>query len=145
MALDTNTRLILYKLVNGGVIDEVNGCLSTGKESVVFHGRYREDPANPESPSLECAIKVFKTTLTEFKNRQQFLHGDRRFEDRVGKQGARKLVKLWAEKEMSNLERMRQAGMPCPRVVHQRKHVLVMRFLGEKGEAAPKLKVLILL
>jgi len=140
LALDANTRLILYKLVNSGVLDEVNGCLSTGKESVVFHGRFREDPQNPESPQQECAIKVFKTTLTEFKNRQQFLHGDRRYEDRVGKQGARKLVKLWAEKEMANLERMRVAGVPCPRVVYQRKHVLVMTFLGNEGTAAPKLK-----
>ena len=61
--------------------------------------------------------------LTEFKQRQQFLHGDRRVEDRVGRQSARKLVKLWAEKESSNLERMARAGVPCPEVVLQHKHV----------------------
>lgn len=138
LALDAPTRLILYKLVNGGVVDEVNGCLSTGKESVVFHGRYRP---NPDAPAqAECALKVFKTTLTEFKNRTAFLQGDRRFEARVGKQGARKLVRLWAEKEMSNLLRMEEEGVPCPHVVRQRKHVLVMSFLGKDGVAAPKLK-----
>ena len=140
MALDPATRLLLYKMVNGGVLDEVNGCLSTGKESVVFHGRYR-DADQADAPEREAAIKVFKTTLTEFKNRQQFLHGDRRYEDRVGRQGARKLVRVWAEKESANLERMRAAGVPCPHVVVQRRHILVLGFLGDQGVAAPKLKV----
>lgn len=30
--LDPRTRLILYKLINRGIINEINGCLSTGKE-----------------------------------------------------------------------------------------------------------------
>lgn len=141
MALDPATRLMLYKLVNGGIVDEVNGCLSTGKESVVFHGTFRPQPENPECVARECAIKVFKTTVTEFKNRQQFLHGDRRYEDRVGRQGARKLVRLWAEKESANLQRMARAGLACPTVVVQRRHILVMSFLGNDGRDAPKLKV----
>lgn len=35
--LDPRTKLILYKLVNNGVLDSVNGSISSGKESVVFH------------------------------------------------------------------------------------------------------------
>jgi len=90
-----------------------------------------------------CAYdpQVFKTTLTEFKERQQFLQGDRRFEARVGRQSARKLVKLWAEKEMANLIRMHRAGIRCPRVVLNRKHLLVMTLIGSDGRPAPKLKV----
>ena len=34
-ALDPKTRVLLYKLVNGGVLDSVNGVISTGK---VLHG-----------------------------------------------------------------------------------------------------------
>lgn len=105
MAMDKNTRLTLYKLLNRGILTEVNGAISTGKESVVFHGRAHQDARDETSPEIECAIKVFKTTLTEFTQRQQFLHGDRRFERRVGRQHARKLVRMWAEKEMSNLTR----------------------------------------
>lgn len=140
MALDQKTRLILYKLVNGGVLDEINGSISSGKESVVFHGTSPLDSSDPSAGSEEVAIKVFKTTLTEFKNRQQFLHGDRRFEARVGRQSARKLVKLWAEKEYANLTRMARAGLHCPQVILQRKHVLVMSFVGRDGRPAPKLK-----
>ena len=35
--LDPKTRLILFKLVDGGVLEEVNGCISTGKEANVYH------------------------------------------------------------------------------------------------------------
>ena len=35
--MDPKTRLILYKLVNSGVLEDVNGVISVGKESVVFH------------------------------------------------------------------------------------------------------------
>jgi RIO kinase 3 len=138
--LDPKTRLVLFRLVDSGVLEEVNGAISTGKEAVVFHGTRKLDPADPESATEEVAVKVFKTMLTEFKQRQQFLHGDRRFEDRVGRQSARKLVKLWAEKESANLIRMDRGGMHCPKVVTQNKHVLAMTFLGKDGVPAQKLK-----
>ena len=54
----------------------------------------------------ECAIKVFKTTLTDFKNRAQYVKGDVRFfKDEFKKQNPRKIMKIWAEKEEANLRR----------------------------------------
>ena len=53
----------------------------------------------------ECAVKVFKTTLNEFKTRDRYIRDDHRFKDRLGKQNPRKTIKLWAEKEMCNLMR----------------------------------------
>ena len=35
--MDPKTRLILFKLVDGGILEEVNGCISTGKEANVYH------------------------------------------------------------------------------------------------------------
>lgn len=62
---------------------------------------------SPEDRTVppECAIKVFKTTLNEFKNRDRYIKDDYRFKERFGKQNPRKVVKLWAEKEMHNLKR----------------------------------------
>lgn len=140
LALDSKTRLVIFHLIGGGFLETVSGAISTGKEAVVLRGRCRQDPEDPTSPIGDCALKVFKTTLTEFKERQQFLHGDRRFEARVGRQSARKLVKLWAEKEMANLIRMHRVGLPCPAVLAYKKHVLVMSFIGRDGIPAPKLK-----
>eukprot|EP00042_Codosiga_hollandica_P031116 m.185769 g.185769 ORF g.185769 m.185769 type:complete len:593 (-) comp53548_c0_seq2:97-1875(-) len=140
MALDRKTRLVIFKLINSGVLEAVHGCISSGKESVVFLGERKMNPEDPESKVELCAVKVFKTTITEFKGRAQFLTGDRRFDARIGKQSVRKLVKLWAEKEMVNLSRMNHAGMPCPQAFTYKQHVLVMSFLGQGDVAAPKLK-----
>ncbi|XP_029446987.1 serine/threonine-protein kinase RIO3 [Rhinatrema bivittatum] len=137
-AVDPKTRLLLYKLVNAGVLESINGCFSTGKESVVFHanGGSMADQAVPE----ECAIKVFKTTLNEFKNRDKYIKDDYRFKERFSKLNPRKIIRMWAEKEMHNLKRMQKAGIPCPEVIVLKKHVLVMSFIGQNQVPAPKLK-----
>ncbi|XP_044279956.1 serine/threonine-protein kinase RIO3 isoform X3 [Varanus komodoensis] len=139
-AVDPKTRLILYKMVSSGMLETITGCISTGKESVVFHaygGSLTED--SKPVPS-ECAIKVFKTTLNEFKNRDKYIKDEYRFKDRFSKMNPRKIIRLWAEKEMHNLTRMQKAGIPCPQVVTLKKHVLVMSFVGQDQVPAPKLK-----
>ncbi len=87
----------------------------------------------------ECAIKIFKTTLNEFKNRDVYIRGDFRFKMKISKQNPRKLVRLWAEKEMHNLNRLSRGGVKCPSVVMLKKHVLIMSFIGEDMVPAPKL------
>lgn len=64
-------------------------------------------PLRPEDRSVpeEVAVKVFKTTLNEFKNRDTYIREDYRFKGRYRKQNSRQLVQLWAEKEMHNLKR----------------------------------------
>ena len=42
----------------------------------------------------ECAIKVFKTTLNEFKTRERYIRDDYRFRDRFSKQNPRKVRNL---------------------------------------------------
>lgn len=88
----------------------------------------------------ECAIKVFKTTLSEFKQRDKYIKDDYRFKDRIGKLTTRKSIRLWAEKEMHNLIRLKNAGIPCPEVIELKLHVLVMSFIGNNHKPAPKLK-----
>uniref|UniRef100_A0A3Q1J8K5 Serine/threonine-protein kinase RIO3 n=1 Tax=Anabas testudineus TaxID=64144 RepID=A0A3Q1J8K5_ANATE len=141
-AVDPRTRLLMYKMVNSGVLENINGCISTGKESVVFHadgGSMEEQPV-PD----EVVLKVFKTTLNEFKNRDRYIKDDYRFKDRFSKLNPRKIIRLWAEKEMHNLGRMKKAEIPCPEVVLLKKHILVMSFIGKDHVPAPKLKDAIL-
>lgn len=138
LSLDPRTRLLLYKLVNQEILERVNGILSTGKEAVVVHadgGSYNEKVV-----PKECAVKIFKTTLNEFKTRDKYIKDDFRFKDRFSKQNPRKIIHLWAEKEMHNLIRMQKANICCPEVVILKKHILVMSFIGENHRPAPKLK-----
>lgn len=109
--LDEKSRILLFKLVNGGLLDAVDGVIATGKEAVVLHGRGLLQRAGEEPRKTEVAIKVFKTTLNEFKNRVQYVANDPVLAGsaRLAKQKANKMIPLWAEKEMHNLVSQRVA------------------------------------
>lgn len=51
------------------------------------------------------------------------------------------MVRLWAEKELRNLTRMHNVGLPVPKPRVLKSHVLLMDFIGKDGWPAPKLKV----
>ncbi|KAJ1663981.1 Serine/threonine-protein kinase rio1 [Coemansia sp. RSA 1813] len=131
--LDPRTRIILFKLLNQGVIYEINGCISTGKEANVYHavtetGEHR-------------AIKIYKTSILVFKDRDRYVSGEYRFRHGYSRHNPRKMVRLWAEKEMRNLKRLYTSGIPSPNPLILRQHVLVMDFLGSSdGVAYPRLK-----
>ncbi|KAG4091064.1 RIO1-domain-containing protein [Neocallimastix lanati (nom. inval.)] len=131
--LDPRTRIILFKMLNKNAIYEVNGCISTGKEANVYHaitenGEHR-------------AIKIYKTSILVFKDRDRYVSGEYRFRNGYSKHNPRKMVKVWAEKEMRNLKRLWNAGIPCPEPLMLRMHVLLMSFIGDKnGWASPRLK-----
>ena len=135
--LDPRTRMILLQMINRDVVSEVNGCISTGKEANVYHAL----SSPPDRPPLQRAIKVYKTSILVFKDRDKYVTGEYRFRSGYNKSSNRAMVKTWAEKEMRNLRRIHAAGIPCPEPVLLRLHVLVMGFLGDKrGAPAPRLK-----
>ncbi|GAB2240937.1 hypothetical protein Droror1_Dr00021455 [Drosera rotundifolia] len=131
-AIDPRTRMVLFKMLNRGVFNDMNGCISTGKEANVYHAT--------KSDGQELAIKVYKTSVLVFKDRDRYVQGDYRFRHGYCKHNPRKMVKTWAEKEMRNLMRLKAAGIRCPTPYLLRLHVLVMEFIGESGWAAPRLK-----
>ncbi|KAI4158687.1 MAG: hypothetical protein LQ342_007208 [Letrouitia transgressa] len=141
--LDPRTRMILLQMINRNIVSEVNGCLSTGKEANVYHALStpQEDGSEAAVAPLHRAIKVYKTSILVFKDRDKYVTGEFRFRQGYNKNNNRAMVKVWAEKEMRNLKRIYAAGIPCPEPVHLRLHVLVMGFLGDKkGVPAPRLK-----
>ena len=78
-----------------------NGCVS--RDTIL---PYDNDSTKGIVLPSEVAIKVFKTTLADFKNRADYVKGDfRYFKDEFKKQNPRKIMKIWAEKESINLRR----------------------------------------
>ncbi|XP_071964522.1 serine/threonine-protein kinase RIO1-like [Antedon mediterranea] len=130
--LDPRTRMILFKMLSRNVISEINGCISTGKEANVYHAT--------TSDGHHKAIKVYKTSILTFKDRDKYVSGEYRFRHGYCKHNPRKMVRTWAEKEMRNLTRLHNAGVNCPQPVILRSHVLVMEFIGIDGWPAPLLK-----
>ncbi|XP_057189202.1 serine/threonine-protein kinase RIO1 [Triplophysa rosa] len=130
--LDPRTRMILFKMLSRGVITEINGCISTGKEANVYHAT----TAKGESR----AIKIYKTSILSFKDRDKYVSGEFRFRHGYCKGNPRKMVRTWAEKEMRNLIRLQTAQIPSPEPIILRSHVLVMSFIGRDDMPAPLLK-----
>jgi RIO kinase 1 len=120
--LDPRTRLIIFKMIGRGLLERIDGCVSTGKEANVYHA------ITPEGRHL--ALKIFKTSILVFKDRDRYVSGEFRFKSGYARSNPRKMVRLWAEKEMRNLRRMRTAGVRVPEALEVRENVLVMEFMG---------------
>lgn len=139
LVLDQRTRMILLQMINRGVVSEIHGAISTGKEANVYGAVLH--PEDGEGPPLHRAVKIYKTSILVFKDREKYITGEHRFRAGAEKGNNRKLVKLWAEKEFRNLRRLHAAGIACPEPVKLKLHVLVMEFLGDrKGWAYPRLR-----
>lgn len=118
-------------MLKNGLFREINGCIATGKEANVYQA------CNESGQDL--AIKVYKTSILVFKDRERYVKGDVRFK-RYSKHNPRQMVRVWAEKEMRNLMRIHQSGIPCPKPIQLKLHILVMDFIGKDGQHAPRLK-----
>ncbi|XP_050232509.1 uncharacterized protein LOC126681139 [Mercurialis annua] len=130
--LDPRTFRVLCKLINQGLCEHVYGTISTGKEANVYYGA--------KVDGQEFAIKVYRTSVLVFKDRDRYVQGDYRFRHGYCKRNPRKMVKAWAEKEMRNLMRLKKAGIRCPTPYFLNRNVLVMEFIGKACNAAPRLK-----
>ncbi len=135
--LDPRTRMMLLQMINRNIVTEINGVISTGKEANVYHAVSVDHDGN----EIHRAIKVYKTSILVFKDREKYVAGEFRFKQGYNKSSNRARVKVWAEKEMRNLKRIHAAGIPSPDPIYLRLHVLGMSFIGDaKGVAAPRLK-----
>lgn len=131
--LDARTRLIVAKLLNRGELDEMHGVIRTGKEANVYSALY-------DDCSSSCAVKIFKTTLTAFRNRSEYVIGDNRFDQGYDKKSLLRQINDWSKKEFANLCRAYKAGLPVPTPMCFKEHVLVMSFVGSKSWPAPQLR-----
>lgn len=141
--LDPRTKMILLQMLNRNTVSEINGVISTGKEANVYHAVTMPQEVEGEAAGkpLHRAIKVYKTSILVFKDRDKYITGEFRFKQGYNKSSNRAMVKVWAEKENRNLRRLHAAGIPCPEPVYLKAHVLVMGFIGSsRGWPAPRLR-----
>ena len=57
----------------------------------------------------------------------------------------KKLIEVWAMKEVNNLNRLRRAGILCPEVVAHRKQLLLLSFIGNHTENSCYCSVLLVM
>jgi RIO kinase 1 len=128
---DQATLMVVYDLLNRGVLDEVHGVVNAGKEARVYSGKTKE--------GRDLAVKIYLTASAEFKKGMvKYIEGDYRFKG--VKHDTRSLIYAWAQKEFRNLQQASRARVRVPRPVAVESNVLVMEFIGKDGVHAPSLK-----
>lgn len=132
---DKLTLMTVYRLLNKGIIGELYGVISAGKESKLYWAR--------STSGRELAVKIYLTTTSEFsKGMLPYIEGDPRF--KKIKRGRRSIIYAWALKEFKNLGRAFRVGVCVPEPVHVSRNILIMSFIGENGNPAPLLKDVVL-
>jgi len=128
---DQTTRLVVFDMLNRGIIYELNGAVSSGKEAKVYWGKNKE--------GTDLAVKIYLTSSAEFKKgMHKYIEGDPRFKD--VKHDTRSLMAVWAQKEFRNLGEAFDAKVRVPKPIAVKSNVVVMEFIGKDGVSAPSLK-----
>jgi len=128
---DQTTRMIIYDFFNKGVLDEIHGVVSAGKEARVYWSKNKD--------GKELAVKIYLTSSAEFlKGMRKYIEGDQRFKG--VKHDTRSLIYTWAQKEFRNLQQATRAKVRVPKPIDVEKNVLVMEFIGKGGVSAPSLR-----
>jgi RIO kinase 1 len=128
---DRSTLMIIYDFMNKGVIDEIHGVVSAGKEARVYWGK--------DTQGKELAIKIYLTSSADFKKGMiPYIEGDPRFSH--VRRDTRSLIYVWAQKEFKNLRRAQEAKVNVPEPLAVQKNVLIMEFVGKNGTRAPLLR-----
>ena len=121
---DKYVLLTLSKFFSKGLIMSLDFPISRGKEANVYRAT---------TPSGEyAAVKIYRIETTRFFKRQKYIIGDPRF-DRV-KKDRKSLAFSFAKKEFKNLKLCEAIGIDAPRAIECRRNILLMSFLGEKGD-----------
>jgi RIO kinase 1 len=128
---DQTTRMVVFDLLKSGVLYEVNGVVSSGKEARVYWGKNKE--------GTDLAVKIYLTSSAEFKKGMlKYIEGDPRF--KAVKRDTRALIAVWAQKEFRNLKEASEANVRVPKPIAVKSNVVVMEFIGKDGVSAPSLK-----
>ena len=123
--------MVIYQFLSSGVINDLNGVVSAGKEARVYWGTTKEGE--------ERAVKIYLTSSAEFKKgMMMYIEGDYRFKN--VKRDTRSLISTWAQKEFRNLDAANKAKVRVPKPIAVERNVVVMEFIGKDGVSAPRLK-----
>jgi RIO kinase 1 len=128
---DKATLMVIYQLLNSGILYEVHGVVNAGKEARVYWGKNKE--------GKDLAVKIYLTGSAEFKKGMlKYIEGDYRFKG--VKRDTRSLIFTWAQKEFRNLEQAFRAKVRVPKPIAVKNNVLIMEFIGRDGMNAASLK-----
>lgn len=89
---DQSTRLTIFKLMNNGYIESLNGEIATGKEANVFYGK--------DEKGKEIAVKIYRIATSNFNKMYSYLVG---IQDSITQKMIREIPYLLGQKESSKI------------------------------------------
>lgn len=122
----SRTLLTLYYFSNKGLVWQLHGEVSRGKEAAVFVAETKT--------GRFIAVKIFRP-IPSF-DMKAYILGDPRFKGFKKS----KLIETWANKEFKNLSRFEHLGVRVPSPIQVRENVLLMEFIGKGSVPAPTYK-----
>ena len=126
---DKATVAAVHELARKKYFDELEFVISTGKEGNVFRA---------VSGDNFYALKIYKVDTSDFHHMQDYIIGDERFKEI--RKDKLEIIKIWTRKEFRNLEDFTKAKIRVPQPIATNRNCLLMEFIGNNGEAAPRAK-----
>lgn len=114
---DQSTLRGIFKLSGQGYFDNIEGPISTGKESNVFLVKHGEE---------KRVAKIYRTNDAAFKKMYEYMKSDPRFSGMKGTNLT--IVYLWAKKEFRNLMRAREKEVRAPMPFAVFNNILIMEY-----------------
>ncbi|MDP3765206.1 MAG: serine protein kinase RIO [Nanoarchaeota archaeon] len=127
---DQFTQRTVYKLITQGHFEGLESPIAIGKESNVFSALKKD--------GTRVMVKIYRLETCDFNRMYDYIRDDPRFLNL--KKGKRNIVFSWVQREYRNLLKARQANVSVPTPLAFSNNVLVLEFIGDDGEIAPKLK-----
>ena len=127
---DQFTQKTVYKLIKQGQLEGLESPISIGKEANVFSALKKD--------GTRVMAKIYRLETCDFNKMYEYMRDDPRFPDI--NRGKRKTIFAWVQREYRNLHIAREANVSVPTPHAFYNNVLILEFVGEGDEIAPKLK-----
>jgi len=127
---DNFTNRTLFKLISEGHFKGLESPISVGKESNIFSALTKNNK--------RIIVKIYRLETCDFNRMYDYIKADPRFSKLRRKK--RKIIFAWVQREYKNLLKASKANVDVPKTLTFSNNVLVLEFIGEKNNIAPKLK-----
>ena len=127
---DNFTNRTLFKLISEGHFKGLESPISVGKESNVFSALTKS--------SKRVIVKIYRLETCDFNRMYDYIKADPRFHKLRRKK--RKIIFAWVQREYKNLLKADKAKVRIPKPITFSNNTIILEFIGEKNNIAPKLK-----
>jgi len=127
---DEFTNRTLFKLISSGHFIGLESPICIGKESNVFTAKKKDGD--------RVIVKIYRLETCDFNIMYNYIKNDPRYANIRRKK--RNVIFEWVQREYRNLLISREAKVNVPTPITFKNNILVLEFIGEGDEIAPKLK-----